>query len=238
MSTTEPATPPPTPFFRDISTPLRTGLPVWPGDIPVEMTCSQTHEAGDGVQVTHLRLSAHTGTHLDAPLHFVPGGGLVTGLDLHVLVGPARVVQFAGTGPLDVDFFRAQNLPDPSPRLLLRCDHHSDALHARGDRFFHEYAGVTPEAAEWLVEHGVRLVGTDYLSIGPFGDDNIAVHKTLLGAGMIIVEGLDLRQVEPGIYTLICLPMALPCDGAPCRAVLLPEGSLPETLNGETMAAA
>lgn len=217
----------------DISTPLRTGFPVWPGHQPLEMKRTHTHEAGQGVQLTHLSIGAHTGTHLDAPLHFIPDGGLVTGLDLSVLIGPVRVLHFTGEGPMSTAFFEGQNLPNPIPRLLLRCDRNAGAL-LNQDTFFEDYAGITPEAAEWLVERGLKLIGTDYLSIGPFHNTptggNREVHVTLLGAKVIIVEGLDLRAVEPGDYTLICLPIALPCDGAPCRAVLLPADTLPETL--------
>ena len=217
------------PFIRDISTPLREGFPVWPGHEPLSMTCPQTHEAGHGVQLTHLSIGAHTGTHVDAPRHFVAGAGLVTGLDLNALMGPVWVVHYKDEGPIPAAFFAAQNLPNPTPRLLLRCDYNEGKLLDRST-FFADYAAVTPEAAEWLVAQGVRLIGTDYLSIGPFHEGNPQVHVTLLGAGIIIVEGLDLRAVEPGEYTLVCLPVALPCDGAPCRAVLLPAGSLPETL--------
>lgn len=213
----------------DISTPLRTGFPVWPGHAPLEMTLTHTHEGGDGVQLTHFSVGAHTGTHLDAPLHFIPNGGLVTGLDLSILIGPARVIHYTGEGPIPVSFFEEQDLPDPITRLLLRCDVHAGKLHDQGT-FFEDYAGITPEAAEWLVARGLRLIGTDYLSIGPYRDTptggNQAVHVILLGAKVIIVEGLDLREVEPGDYTLICLPIAVPCDGAPCRAVLLPPGTL------------
>jgi arylformamidase len=219
--------------ITDISTPLRAGFPVWPGHAPLEMTRTHTHEAGQGVQLTRLSIGAHTGTHLDAPLHFIAGGGLVTGLDLAALIGPARVVRFSGDGPIPLSFFQSQNLPDPIPRLLLRCDRNAGALQGRDD-FFEDYAGITPEAAEWLVGRGLKLIGTDYLSIGPFRDTptggNREVHVTLLGAEVIIVEGLDLRAVEPGDYTLVCLPVALPCDGAPCRAVLLPPDALPEPL--------
>jgi arylformamidase len=219
------------PFIRDISIPLREGFPVWPGHTPPSMTCTQTHEAGHGVQLTHLSLGAHTGTHLDAPRHFVAGAGLVTELDLHALVGPVRVVRYPGDGPIPVSFFEEAGIAGTAPRrILLRCDRNAGALHDRGSEFFEDYAAVTPEAAQWLVERGVRLIGTDYLSIGPFSGGNHEVHVTLLSAGMIIVEGLDLRMVEPGDYTLVCLPLALPCDGAPCRAVLLPAGALPETL--------
>lgn len=217
-------------YIRDISTPLREGFPVWPGHEPLTMTCPQTHETGHGVQLTHLSIGAHTGTHLDAPRHFIPGGGLVTGLDLKALIGPAQVVHYPGDGPIPAEFFTSCDLPDPCPRLLLRCDHNSGRLHNQ-DTFFEDYAAVTPEAARWLVERGVKLIGTDYLSIGPFHRDNPEVHVTLLGSGMIIVEGLDLRDIDAGEYTLVCLPVALPCDGAPCRAVLLPPGALPETLS-------
>jgi len=217
--------------IRDISTPLREGFPVWPGHQPLCMTLPESHETGHGVQLTHLSIGAHTGTHLDAPRHFIPGGGLVTGLDLNVLVGPAQVVRFTSDAMIDVAFFEAQNLPATTTRLLLRCDRNGGMLHDNGDVFYEDYAAITPEAAEWLARRGVRLIGTDYLSIGPYaGGGNRDVHVTLLGAGLVIVEGLDLRAVEPGAHTLVCLPVALPCDGAPCRAILLPAGALPENL--------
>ncbi|GAB4459948.1 MAG: cyclase family protein [Armatimonadaceae bacterium] len=215
--------------IRDISTPLRAGFPVWPGHEPLEMTLTHSHEAGNGVQLTHFSIGAHTGTHLDAPRHFIAGGSLVTELDMNALIGSVQVVHFCGEGPVPRSFFEAQNLPDPLPRLLLRCDVHAGKLHDH-ESFFEDYAGITPEAAEWLVARGLRLIGTDYLSIGPYRDTptggNREVHITLLGNRVVIVEGLDLRGVEPGEYTLICLPIAVPCDGAPCRAVLLPAGAL------------
>ena len=189
-----------------------------------------SHEAGDGVQITHLSLGVHTGTHLDAPRHFIAGGGLVTGLDLHALVGPAHVVAFDGDGPLDADFFAAQNLPDPVYRLLLQCRVNAGTLHDRAD-FFPNYAALTPDAARFLVGRGLRVIGTDYLSIGPYYAGNTEVHHVLLGADVIIIEGLDLREVAPGPCGLVCLPLLLPADGAPCRAILLPDGVLPETLS-------
>lgn len=223
----------------DISTPLRPeGFPTWPGHDPLQMRLTASHEAGNGVQLTHLSIGCHTGTHLDAPRHFIAGGGLVTGLDLNVLLGPARVLHYQGEcGPIPLSFFQEQELPDPlPPRLLLRCDCHAGKLHNQ-ETFYEEYAGITPEAAEWLVARGLRLIGTDYLSIGPFrGGHNHTVHVTLLGAEVIIVEGLDLRAVEPGDYTLVCLPLNVPCDGAPCRALLLPPGALPENLRGNPAA--
>ena len=211
--------------IHDITTPLRDGFPVWPGHDPLSMTLPQSHETGHGVQLTHLAIGAHTGTHLDAPRHFIRGGGLVTGLDLNVLIGPARVVHYTSAGPIPASFFADLDLPNPTVRVLLRCDHNAGRLHDH-ETFFEDYAAVSPEAARWLVDHGVKLIGIDYLSIGPFHEGNRDVHLTLLGAETIIVEGLDLRDVEPGEYTLLCLPIAIPADGAPCRAVLLPAGAL------------
>ena len=217
--------------ITDISTPLRENLPVWPGDASPTFRLSSSHENGDGVDVTQIALSAHTGTHLDAPRHFVAGAGLVNGLDLRALIGPAHVVYHPGPGVMDTDFSEAQRLPDPLPRLLLKCDVNAGRLHEGQTAFFEDYAAITPAAAAWLVARGCRLIGTDYLSIGPyFGDGNRAVHLELLGANVIIVEGLDLRGVEPGVYTLICLPLALPADCSPCRALLLPAGALPDPL--------
>jgi arylformamidase len=216
--------------IRDITFPLREGLPVWPGEPGPRFRLSSSHDEGHGVEVTQIAMGAHTGTHLDAPRHFVPGAGLVSELDLRSLMGPAHVVHFEGDGPIPVSFFETQALPNPLPRLLLRCTNNEAALEA--DAFFEDYVGIAPEAAVWLVDRGCRLIGTDYLSIGPFrGDGNVVVHKTLLGAAVVIVEGLDLRGVAPGAYTLVCLPLAIPADGSPCRAVLLPHGALPEPLS-------
>lgn len=214
--------------IRDISVPLRAGFPTWPGHPAPEFTLPESHAAGNGVDLSHLSLGAHTGTHLDAPRHFIAGAGLVTGIDLNVLIGPTHVVHYDGEGPIPVAFFENQNLPDPLPRLLLRCARNAGLLEQAA--FFEEYAGITPEAAAWLVARGNRLIGIDYLSIGAFHGGNRETHITLLGAAVVIVEGLDLRGVEPGRYTLVCLPIALPTDGAPCRAVLLPAGALPEPL--------
>lgn len=215
--------------IHDISIPLRANFPVWPGHESPNMTLVASHENGNGVQITDLVIGVHTATHLDAPRHFIPNGGLVTDLDLNVLIGPARVLHYHGEGPIPLSFFTDQNLPDPPTRLLLKCDQNAGKLHER-ETFFEDYAGLAPDAAAYLVERGLRLIGTDYLSIGPFHKGNHETHVALLGASVVIVEGLDLRGVEAGDYTLVCLPVAAPTDGMPCRAVLLPAGALPEPL--------
>lgn len=209
--------------IRDISYALRDGFPVWPGHVPLKMKVLKNHEAGDGVQLTDLEIGCHTGTHLDAPRHFIPGGGLVPGLDLNTLVGSCHVVQYEGDGPIDAAWFAAQDLPNPITRLLLHCTKHDGKLEE--ERFFSHYVGITEDAAHYLVERGLKLIGTDYLSIGPFYGGNPETHRALLGPEVIIVEGLDLRGIEAGEHTLVCLPIKVPCDGAPCRAILLPAGS-------------
>lgn len=221
--------------IRDISHPLRPDIPVWPGHAAPTMALSHSHENGDGVQLTHFSVGVHTGTHLDAPRHFLAGGSLVDTIDLNVLMGPVRVVRYENeSGPIPKAFFEGQDLPDPITRLLIHCDLHDGKLADR-DTFFHDYAGLAPDAAAYLVARGLKLIGTDYLSIGPFyGDANRVVHETLLGASVVIVEGLDLRNVPAGTYTLVCLPINAATDGSPCRAVLLPEGALPETLTDDT----
>lgn len=210
--------------IRDISYPLRDGFPVWPGHVPLKMKVLKSHEAGDGVQLTDLEIGCHTGTHLDAPRHFIPGGGLVPGLDLNTLIGECHVVHYDGDGPITASWFEAQNLPNPVTRLLLHCTQHDGKLEEA--EFFKDYVGISEDAAHYLVNRGLKLIGTDYLSIGPFYGGNPETHRALLGPAVIIVEGLDLRGVDAGAYTLVCLPINVPCDGAPCRAVLLPRGVL------------
>ncbi len=177
-------------------------------------------ERGDICTITRLDISAHTGTHLDAPAHFIRGGSTVETLNLDTLIGPALVVDARGYGHLTAEVFDALAIPAGVQRLLLRTD---NSLHwQRGDTAFAEdFIAIDPSGAAWLVDHGVRLVGIDYLSVGAF-DNGIPTHEILLGAGVIAVEGLDLSAIEPGDYQLICLPIKLGgADGAPCRAVLV-----------------
>jgi arylformamidase len=212
--------------LQDISTPLREGFPVWPGHAPLAIERIRGFEMGDYAQVSNLAIGCHTGTHLDAPRHFVPGGGLVDKIDLRRLIGPCHVVHYTGSGPIRATFFQGLNLPDPCRRVLLKCDHNAGKLEEPA--FFEDYAGITQDAAQFLVDRGMVCIGTDYLSIGPYHSGNVETHQTLLGAEVVIVEGLDFRMVAPGEYTLLCMPPAVPTDGMPCRAALLPAGTLPE----------
>ncbi len=175
--------------------------------------------------VSVLTSGAHTGTHLDAPLHFVPGGLPVDALDVSALVGPAVVVRIYGRSPITAAELERVNLQPGTERVLLQTDNtRFKRLHDGG--FHKDYTGLTPSAAQWLVQRGVRLVGIDYLSIGPYGPVNTETHKILLGAGVVVIESLDLDKIEPGEYTLVALPPKFAgLEASPCRCLLI-EGEL------------
>lgn len=204
----------------DISLPIGPSLPVWPGDPPVRLSQPAHLDRGDEYTLTRLDISAHTGTHLDAPAHFIPRGATVEALDLEVLMGPCRVVEVTEPGHVTAAVLDALVIPRGVARLLLKTT--NSRLWAEGGAAFREdFVAVTADGAQWLVDHGIRLVGVDYLSVAPF-DDGAAIHRLLLGAGVVVVEGLDLRAVAPGDYQLICLPLKIVgSEGAPARAVLL-----------------
>jgi len=190
----------------DISLPIGPETPVWPGDPPVRVEPVARVADGDAADVSRLTLGTHTGTHVDPPAHFLPGTATVDALPLEVLVGPAVVAELPA-GPIDGDALASRALAGGATRVLLKTGGDGGAL--------------TPDGARWLVDHGVRLVGADTLSIEPETAE-YPVHRILLGAGVVIVEGLDLATVAPGPYELVCLPLrVLGGDGAPARAVLI-----------------
>ena len=207
----------------DITVPYRTDLPLWPGDPVPSMTMLKCQAAGDRCNVTHLDTGVHFGTHLDAPVHFIEGAKGVDELDIHVLVGPCVVAEIPDVMEITPDHLAALGMPDDTTRLLLKTK--NSALWDRPNHEFHkDFAALTADAARWVVDHGIKLIGIDYLSIQLFADADSTTHHVLLGAEVIIVEGLDLRAVSPGAYQLTCLPMKLvAADGAPVRAILTRE---------------
>lgn len=173
--------------------------------------------------VSCIALGTHTGTHVDPPCHFIPGGRTVDQLDLSVCTGRAEVVDCTAIefGSLVDASTLEKNVPAGAERVLLKT--RNSGLWQR-ESFEQDFIALSPDAAEWLVSHGVKLIGIDYLSIAPFKDP-ATVHRTLLGAEVIILEGLDLGAVQPGTHTLFCLPLRLQgLDGAPARAILVDEG--------------
>ena len=198
----------------DVTLPISDKLPVWPGDPPVHLT----RVSDDLPMVSGLSMSCHAGTHVDAPAHFLPGGAGVDALPLAVLIGPAWVVRFGGRGPLTASMFDEVAIPTGTVRLLIRSDNSDRVVEA----FDPDFVALAPDAAGWLLDHGVRLVGIDGPSIEAYDAPGDPVHRALLAAGVIIVENLALAGVAPGAYDLVCLPLRIAgCDGAPARVVLV-----------------
>lgn len=207
----------------DISLTLHPDLPVWPGDAPVMLERVRSIAEGNTSNDTRLRCSVHAGTHVDAPCHFLENGASVDQLPLDVLVGPATVVAIEDTSVITPNDLMDRNLPGDTRRLLIRTPN-SELWSDPSHRFHRDFVALNPAAAQWVVDQGIRLIGVDYLSVQRYSDTNAATHRILLKAGVVIVEGLDLRGVRPGSYELMCLPMKLAgSDGAPARAVLIEE---------------
>ncbi len=201
----------------DISLPIREGMIVYEGDPGISVSSALSLDRGDPANVSTLRLGSHTGTHVDAPLHFIPGGASVDTLALDVLIGRALVAEVKTDRMIERAHLEALPLAGHT-RVLLKT--RNSALWDRGS-FAREYVALAEDAARMLIERGVKLVGVDYLSIEAFGATGHPVHRTLLGAGLVIVEGLDFRRVSPGVYELYCLPLRIAGgDGSPCRAIL------------------
>jgi arylformamidase len=188
----------------DVSVPVRPGMITYPGDPEVRLERVSSIADGEVANLSRLDLGVHSGTHVDAPLHFVDGGASVETLPLDVLVGPCVVV----------DGLDAAAVPRGAERVLFKTP--NSRLWER-DEFSEDFVALDGAAARALVERGVRLVGIDYLSIG---DEE--AHRALLGAGVVAIEGLDLREVDPGEYRLVCAPLKLEgAEGAPARVLLL-----------------
>lgn len=206
--------------IHDISVPIRSGGLIYPGNPAIEIELQQAVARGAGANVSAIRFGSHTGTHVDAPRHFFDDAAAVDELPLELLMGPARVLVI----PDDVRVVAPEHLPADRlhgvERLVLRT---RNSTFLTQDPVFHEdYTYVSPEAADHLVHSGVRLVGVDYLSVEQFHSGHHRTHLTLLGAGVVIVEGLNLAGVAAGDYELRCLPLLIAgADGAPARAVLV-----------------
>jgi len=203
----------------DITVPVRTGMPIYDGDPAVEIKSWKSLVAGDSANVSLLQLGAHTGTHVDAPAHFIKDAQTIDALPLEKLIGPARVVRVPDhVDAIDVEFISGCNLIG-TERIL---------FHTRNSSFWSrpfrkDFTHLLPDAAQKLIDSGIKLVGNDYLSIEKFHSGHHRTHLTLLSNNVVIVEGLNLHDVPAGNYELICLPLKIADgagDGAPARAVL------------------
>lgn len=201
----------------DITLTLSENLPGWPDHDSFELKKVKEIAKGDRCNLCEIKTSTHFGTHIDAPGHYVDGGEKLVDLDLDLLIGKVLVVEVDGDENIKVSDLEGK-VPEGTKRLIIKTGN-SEFI---GDDIFHEeYQAFTPEAMNWLLKKGVKLLGIDYFSIAPF-DDLIEPHEIFLGAGdTIALEGADLRGVKPGEYELICLPIKIAeAYGAPVRAIL------------------
>ena len=201
----------------DVTVPLDADLPTYPNNTPFTLEPIKRLARGDSSNVSSLHLSAHTGTHVDAPRHFFDDGAAADALPLEMLVGRTRVIEITTRRAIGADDLAPLDLSD-DVRVLIKT------VNSRlwGSAEFHaDYVGVTESAAKHLVEHGIKVVGIDYLSVEEFRKPGAPAHRLLLGAGTIVIEGLNLRDVEPGVYDMYCLPLrVVGSDGAPARVIL------------------
>ena len=205
----------------DVTVPLSNELPTYPGDPGIEIRDWITLANGDPANVSVLNFGAHTGTHVDAPAHFIEGAKKVESLELDVLIGEAEVIAVPEDHRVIDEEFVTANSPPGTRRILFKT-RNSEFWNEPTPQFHTDFTYLDLRAAQVLVERGVKLIGIDYLSIEKFESDN-ETHRALLSRGVVILEGLNLGEVPAGSYELICLPLRLRSDkgdGAPARVVL------------------
>ncbi len=201
----------------DVTVPISKDLAVYPGDPPIKIERRRTIGKNDSkFNLSRYSFGSHTGTHVDPPFHFIEGGVTVDNLPLELLIGRARVIEISASC-IDEEALDEIDLTDDM-RVLFKT--RNSYLWGQ-KKFVEEFVHITPGAARKLVNNGIKVVGIDYLSVEKFGSAEPETHLTLLSAGTVIIEGLDLREVEPGDYDMICLPLKIKDgDGAPARVVL------------------
>jgi len=205
----------------DISLLISPELPVWPGDPQITLELVESMDAGAHANVSRFSASVHSGTHVDAPHHFLNDGRTVETLSLDTLTGPCYVVEFGDdVTAITYQILSSASIPPRTTRLLIHTS--NSTQWAREEKtFFAGFVGVTEDGADWLVKHEIRLVGVDYLSVAPY-KKSLPTHRTLLSAGIVVLEGLNLTCVPQGNYILYCLPLKLVgSDGAPARTILV-----------------
>lgn len=206
----------------DVSVPLSAATPTYPGDPGIDIKSWLTLASGDAANVSLINFGLHSGTHVDAPAHFIAGGAKVDSLPLESLIGEAEVVAVPDHIRVIEEDFVAANCVPGSQRILFKT-RNSAFWNSTEDGFREDYTYIAPAAARRLVELGIKLVGIDYLSVEQFKSEDFQTHHTLLSQGVVILEGLDLREVPSGVYELICLPLKIAGgsgDGAPARVIL------------------
>jgi len=207
-------------MIYDVTVPITNTMPVWPGDPPVQLL-QKSHESRDKTHIvsfTAITMGSHTGTHIDAPFHMIQGGKRLHEFPLDTLAGKATVVEIPGSrsiGRVELEGVNWNGIE----RVLFKT---RNSAHWQGGKFYEEFVYLEPDAGEFLAQHGVRLVGIDYLSIDKFKSPSHPTHFVLLEKNILILEGLNLKSVTPGEYTMYALPLNLQdADGAPARVILI-----------------
>ncbi len=206
--------------WLDISVPIRTGMIHWPGDPDVNVRWMLRMEKGAECNMSMLSFGVHTGTHMDAPLHFLPNGKTIDRMPLDATIGPAKVILIKDPKAIRPDELKKHTI-ERGDRILFKT--RNSKVSSNKTRFDPDFVYITKEAAQFLADRQIQTVGIDYLSVGGFKHDSVETHQALLRAGVWIIEGLDLSKVKPGRYELLCLPLKiLGAEGAPARAILRP----------------
>lgn len=203
----------------DVSLTLKPGMLHWPGDPPVLIERVRDMDKGDTVNLSRMVMGVHSGTHVDAPLHFISGSRGIDCVPLHLLIGEARVLEIAANESVKEKDLAGHNIEN-GERILLRTGNSIKRI-LHKDTFDEEFIYLEEDAALFLSARGIKAVGVDYLSVGGYQKNGPAVHRILLKAGIVIIEGVDLSLVPPGRYEMICLPLKiLDTDAAPARVIL------------------
>jgi arylformamidase len=203
--------------FIDVSVPLKTGMPTFPGNPDFELHAVKRIAEGGSSNVSRLVLGTHTGTHVDAPRHFFDNAATVDALALDLLIGRARVVEITKRGGITREDLAAANLREDL-RVLLKTP---NSAFWNEPAFRQDFTYLDESAASYLVEQGVKVIGIDYLSVEQFKKPGAPAHRALLSRNAIIIEGLNLSDAAPGMYEMYCLPLPVTGgDGAPARVVL------------------
>ena len=206
----------------DISVPVHSGMVHWPKDPEIKVERVMEMARGDVCNVSHLSLGAHTGTHMDAPLHFIAKGKSIDQLPFEATIGLARVIEIADEESIKPEELRPHRIK-ADERILFKTRNSEESW--RSNEFDEDFVYISREGAQFLAERKVRTVGVDYLSVGGYKRDGVETHHALLGAGIWVIEGLNLARVKPGQYELVCLPIKLEgAEGAPARALLRKTG--------------
>lgn len=207
----------------DISVPVHNAMAVWPGDPAVNNFLVNSIKNGDEANVTSVQMSAHTGTHIDAPCHFIDGGRTIDQLDLSLLVGDVEVIEIdKENNIISEDTLSGLGIKQWPQRVIFKTNNSYREL-MKNNEFYKDFVALSVDGSKYLIKQGVQLIGIDYLSIAPFenGDET---HIELLKHEVVVIEGLNLVNIKPGSYQLIALPINLKgADGAPARVLLIEE---------------